>query len=76
MILAMVVGFECLRCSRGLKGHRPCPELLLPMALTVVMAGMVLMSFFYVLTSLYYGRDISLPGQPARHLADESSAQS
>lgn len=41
------------------------------MALTVVMAGMVLMSFFYVLTSLYYGRDITFPGEPDRHLSDD-----
>ena len=55
MILGMVVGFEFL-LFEGLKAIGQ-PELLLSMALTVVMAGMVFMSFFYVLTSLYYGRD-------------------
>ena len=55
MILGMVVGFEFL-LFEGLQAMGQ-PELLLAMALTVVMAGMVFMSFFYVLTSLYYGRD-------------------
>ena len=57
MILVMVVGLEFL-LFEGLKAIGQ-PELLLSMALTVVMAGMVFMSFFYVLTSLYYGRDTS-----------------
>ena len=57
MILGMVVGLEFL-LFEGLKAIGQ-PELLLSMALTVVMAGMVFMSFFYVLTSLYYGRDTS-----------------
>ena len=57
MILAMVIFFE-FAVFESLKAIG-CPELLLSMALTVVMAGMVLMSFFYVLTSLYYGRDIT-----------------
>lgn len=57
MILAMVIFFE-FAVFESLKAIG-CPELLLPMALTVVMVGMVLMSFFYVLTSLYYGRDIT-----------------
>lgn len=55
MLLGMVVSLEFL-LFEGLRTIGQ-PELLLSMALTVVMAGMVFMSFFYVLTSLYYGRD-------------------
>ena len=57
MILGMVILFEFV-LFEGLQAIGQ-PQMLLPLTLTVVMAGMVLMSFFYVLTSLYYGRDIS-----------------
>ena len=64
MILAMIVGMEFL-LFEGLKAVGQ-PELLLSLSMTVVMAGMVFMSFFYVLTALYYGRDtVFLASLPA-----------
>lgn len=64
MILAMIVGMEFL-LFEGLKAVGQ-PELLLSLSMTVVMAGMVFMSLFYVLTALYYGRDtVFLASLPA-----------
>lgn len=55
VMLAMVIGLEWLMYTvLSTVNH---PELLPALALLVGMVGMVMMSFFYVLSSLYFSRD-------------------